>query len=230
MVRLSFVLIIVKQTKAISLRKSLDCSQSSLFFCKTVVVVRVAIRAAILVSNVPSLAWGWGWKQSARSWRSYGKIEDCEQSGKVSSRQRFRFWLPWTELVRSYKNLFRLPITLFIPAFLNNRELKIRRRQRQRKQPCTCITLFCTFLCRRSRLQRESAQFHVSWRTGLQDSNFFFSFPERWFSPLESTPKKFTSIWQIKRDRISVIKFKAASIHFLTDVFVAVVVVWSFSP
>ena len=35
--------------------KPAKISQSSPFFCKTVVVVRVAIRAATLVSNVPSL-------------------------------------------------------------------------------------------------------------------------------------------------------------------------------
>ena len=40
-------------------------------------------------------------------------------------------------------------------------------------------------------------------------------------------PKKFANIWRIKLDgiRISVIKFEAARIHFLSDVFVAVAVV-----
>ena len=190
-------------------------------------IERFAIRAAILVSNVPSPAWGWGWKQSARSWRSYGKIEDCEQSGKVSSRWRFRFWLPWPGLVRSYKNFFPLPITLFIPAFLNNRELKIRRRRRQRKQLCTCITLFCTFLCRRCTTTTWKCLISRFVEDGNTRQQLFFSFPERWFSHLKSTSKKFTSIWRIKRDRISVRKFKAASIHFLNDVFVAVAVVGS---
>ena len=37
--------------------------------------------------------------------------------------------------------------------------------------------------------------------------------------------KKFTNIWKIKRDGISTIKFEAARLHFLSDVFVAVVVV-----
>ena len=40
-----------------------------------------------------------------------------------------------------------------------------------------------------------------------------------------STPKNFASIWIIKRVGISAIKFEAAQIHFLKDVFVAVAVV-----
>ena len=39
--------------------------------------------------------------------------------------------------------------------------------------------------------------------------------------------KKFANIWRIKRDGISAIKFEAAQIHFLSDVFVAVAVVFA---
>ena len=39
-----------------------------------------------------------------------------------------------------------------------------------------------------------------------------------------STPKTIANIWRIKRDGISVIKFEAVRIHFLSDVFVAVAV------
>ena len=50
-----------------------------------------------------------------------------------------------------------------------------------------------------------------------------FSFPELWYSRLIRTQlKKFSNIWQIKWDGISAIKFEAARIHFLSDVFVAV--------
>ena len=38
-------------------------------------------------------------------------------------------------------------------------------------------------------------------------------------------PKKTANHWRIKRDGISAIKFEAAQIHFLSDVFVAVAVV-----
>ena len=37
--------------------------------------------------------------------------------------------------------------------------------------------------------------------------------------------KNFVNIWRIKRDGISAIKFEAAQIHFLSDVFVAVAAV-----
>ena len=51
-----------------------------------------------------------------------------------------------------------------------------------------------------------------------------FSSAELWCSPLESASKKIANIQTIKRDGISVIKFEAAQIHFLTDVFEAVAV------
>ena len=38
-----------------------------------------------------------------------------------------------------------------------------------------------------------------------------------------STPEKFANIWQIERNGIGEKKFKAARIHFLSNVFVAVV-------
>ena len=37
--------------------------------------------------------------------------------------------------------------------------------------------------------------------------------------------KKIANIWRIKRDGISVLKFDAEQIHFLSDVFVVVAVV-----
>ena len=48
-----------------------------------------------------------------------------------------------------------------------------------------------------------------------------FSFLELWYSLLELNSKKISNIWQIKGDGISAIKFEAARIHFLSDVFVA---------
>ena len=42
--------------------------------------------------------------------------------------------------------------------------------------------------------------------------------------PLEFISKKFVNIWRTERDGITAIKFEAAQIHLLNDVFVAVVV------
>ena len=44
------------------------------------------------------------------------------------------------------------------------------------------------------------------------------------------TPEKNSNIWQIERDGISTIKFEAAWIHFLSDVFMAVTVVAAKAP
>ena len=65
----------------------------------------------------------------------------------------------------------------------------------------------------RGREQKTTTFFFFSW-TLMQS-----------FRILNS--KKFANIWRIKRDGISAIKFEAAQIHFLNDVFVAVAVVVS---
>ena len=74
-----------------------------------------------------------------------------------------------------------------------NRELKQRRRRRQRErqkskrfilakqQRCTCITLYCTFLCCRC------TQF---CRGREHTTTSFFFFPELCYSPLEVNSKK----------------------------------------
>ena len=117
------------------------------------------------------------------------------------------------------------------------RELKQRRRWRQRErqkskrfrqgkqQLCTCITLFCTFLCRRCTTTTWKcliSRFVEDGNTGQQLS---FSFLELWYSPSELNCQKIANIWRIKRDGKSAIKFEAARIHFLSDVFVAFSVV-----
>ena len=60
--------------------------------------------------------------------------------------------------------------------------------------------------------------------TGTKDNGFLFLFLNFDALPKNSTPKKFANIWRIKGDGISAIKFEAAQIHFLSDVFVAVAV------
>ena len=79
---------------------------------------------------------------------------------------------------------------------------------------------FCTFLCRRRTTTAWNcliSRFVENGNTRQQPS---FSFPGLWYSPLEFNSKPFANIWRIKRDGISAIKFEAARIHFLSDVFV----------
>ena len=66
--------------------------------------------------------------------------------------------------------------------------------------------------------------FHVFW-SGVNSSDFLLLFLV-FDSVLENlTPEKFTNIRQIKRDGINAMRFEAAQIHFLSDVFVAVAAV-----
>ena len=90
-------------------------------------------------------------------------------------------------------------------------------------QHCTCIRLFCTFLCRRYTTTTWNfliSRFveNVNTRQRLP-----FSFSELWYSPLKLISRKIHQHW-IERNGISAIKFEAERIHFLSDVFVAVVV------
>ena len=118
------------------------------------------------------------------------------------------------------------------------RELKQRRRRRQRQreqeksnkfilakqQLCTCITLFCihflavvagaTWKCLISRFVEDGN----TWQ------QLSFSSPELWYSPVEFNSQKSASIWRIKRDGISALKFEVARIHFWSDVLIAVAV------
>ena len=121
------------------------------------------------------------------------------------------------------------------------RELKQRRGRRQREwqksnrfrlkkqQLCTCITLFCTFLCRRCIITTTTWWCVISRfvKDGNTRQQLSLSFPELWYSPLEFNSKKLalTNVWRIKGDEISAIKFEAAQIHFSSNVFVAVAVV-----
>ena len=57
-----------------------------------------------------------------------------------------------------------------------------------------------------------------------QDKDPFFLFLNFDTVFKNSTPEKIANIWRIERDRISTIKFEAARLHFLSEVFVAVAV------
>ena len=72
---------------------------------------------------------------------------------------------------------------------------------------------FVHFFSVTAQLRREKAYFHVLWWTRTKDNDgFLFLF---------ATPEKIANIWWIERGGISAIKFEAARLHFLIDVFVA---------
>ena len=147
--------------------------------------------------------------------------------------------------VLRWKSLLRMVscnITLKRPRRgRDNRELKQRRRRRQRErqqsnrfklakqQLCMGITLFCTFLCRRCRTTTWKCLISRFDEAVKTKQRLFSSFPEL-CSLLDLTPEKFVNIWRIKRVGISAIKFEAARIHFLSDVFVAFAVVVAEAP
>ena len=90
---------------------------------------------------------------------------------------------------------------------------------------------FCTFLCRRCcTTTTRKCLISRSVEEANTRQRLSFSFPELWYSLQNSTTKKFAKILRIKRDGISAIKFKAACIPFLSDVFVTVAVVVAYSP
>ena len=75
--------------------------------------------------------------------------------------------------------------------------------------------------------QWRQRQRHVFWRTGTQ--RFCFSFPELQCSPLEFNSKKIRQHLRYWTRWNNAIKFKVAQIHFLSDAFVIILGVGSFS-
>ena len=83
-----------------------------------------------------------------------------------------------------------------------NREFTQRRRRRQRErqkinrfrqakqQLCTCITPFCTFLCRRCTTTTWDCLISRFVEGGNKRQQLSFSFPELWCSPLEFDSKQ----------------------------------------
>ena len=62
---------------------------------------------------------------------------------------------------------------------------------------------------------------------GNKNTTTFFFFSWTLMQSFRFNSKQIANIWRIKRDEISAIKFEAAQIHFLSDVFVAVAVVFA---
>ena len=128
----------------------------------------------------------------------------------------------------SCNELFRLFVSFFVMLIkrsLRNKHGEVRFRQEKKRQLCTCITLFCTFLWRLCTTTTWNYLISRLPRTGTKDNNFLFLFLNFDADLQNSTPKKFTNIWRIKRDGISESKSGAAQSHFLSDVFVTLAVV-----
>ena len=98
-------------------------------------------------------------------------------------------------------------------------ELKQRRR---RRQLCTSIT----YISLPSLHDYDVKMPNFTFCGECEHKTTLFSFPELQYS----TPEKTANIWRTERDRISAIKFEAARLHFVTDVFVAVAVVVAWFP
>ena len=106
----------------------------------------------------------------------------------------------------------------------NENGKKTNRFRLAKQQLCTYITLFCTFRNRRCMTTIWKCLISRFFEDGNTKQQFPFSFPELFNTVLSnSTPKKFANIWRIKWDGINAIKFEAVQIHFLSDVFIAVV-------
>ena len=100
-----------------------------------------------------------------------------------------------------------------------------------KQQLCACITLFCTFRSRRCTTTTWKcliSRFVEDLNTRRQLA-FFFSWTLIQSFRIQP-PQTFANICGIKRDGISAIKFEAARIHFLSDVFVVVAVVVPWAP
>ena len=144
----------------------------------------------------------------------------------------------WRIHIQKPSMTFKLPSPSSLLKLFNGEPKQRQRRRRlqleQQKsnrcivakhQLCTCIKLFCTFLCRHCTTTTFECLISRFVKEGNTRQQLYFSFPELWYSPLEFSSKKIANIWRIKRDVISAIKFEAARIHFLSEVLVAVAVV-----
>ena len=106
------------------------------------------------------------------------------------------------------------------PLTFDNRELKQRRRWRQRErqksnwfrlakqQLCTCITLFCTFLCRHCTTTTWKCLMSRFVEDLKTKQGLSLSFPDLRYRVLESNSRnRCRNIWRNKRDEIRAIKF-----------------------
>ena len=85
---------------------------------------------------------------------------------------------------------------------------------------------FVQFFAVAARPPRETASFHVLWRTWTRENDFIFlSFFQLRYSLFEFNSRKVRQHLTIERDGIRRKKFETGCIHFSRDVFSAVVAV-----
>ena len=95
-----------------------------------------------------------------------------------------------------------------------------------KQQFCTCIPLFCTFLCHRCTPKAWNFLFSRFVEDVSTKQQFSFPFPELRYSPWEINSRKIRhyKLCRIEWDGINATNLKAAQIHFLSSVFVTVAV------
>ena len=92
-----------------------------------------------------------------------------------------------------------------------------------KQQLRTCITPFCTFLfCHFTTATWKRLISRTLKRTWTRTTLFFFPWTSLRSFRIQ-LQKKIARIWPMERDRVSAMKFEAARLHFISDVFVAVV-------
>ena len=97
----------------------------------------------------------------------------------------------------------------------SRRTAKNNRFRLTKQQHCTCITLFCTFLCRHytTTTWKYLISRFVEEVNTRQRLSFFFSWTLMQSFRIQRQ-KKISKICRIEWDRISVKKFEAARLHF----------------
>ena len=125
-------------------------------------------------------------------WRAVNQTSEAGANEQWTARKR--------PIVLAASLLARVPLPLPLPNKI--RELKQRRRRRQgerqkrngfrsaKQQLCTCITLFCTFLCRHCTTTTWKCLISRFVEDGNTRQQLSFSLPELWNSPLEINSKK----------------------------------------
>ena len=90
-----------------------------------------------------------------------------------------------------------------------------------KQQLCTSTMLFYSFLCNHCTTTTWKCLICDLWRTWTEDNDLpflFLNFDRVLWS------EKFTNIWRNELDIRSMVKFEAAWTHFLSDIFIAIVV------
>ena len=149
------------------------------------------------------------------------------------NQKRSHLWASCCNVLCRWKQVRALPPPH--KRLWNNREFTQRRRQRERQKKAIGLDkqnnnfarasrFFCTFLCRRCTTTTWNVLISRFVEDGEQKTTTFFFF---FWTLMQFF--RFQLQTRTKRDGISAIKFEAAQIHFLSDVFVAVgvVVAWN---